>query len=68
MERMENEPQVRARARRLLPEEQTAGTDDAAAQAEAIIEDSTARQNDRNAAPGSVVEHRTSDEATPPAE
>jgi hypothetical protein len=50
-----------------LPEEQVAGTDDPEAQAAELIEDSEARLADRDAAPGSRVEHRTSDEATPPA-
>jgi hypothetical protein len=51
----------------LLPEEKEAGTDDPVAQAAAILEDSDARSSDRSAAPGKFVEHRTSDEATPPA-
>jgi hypothetical protein len=33
---------------------------------EVILEESDERQNDREAAPDSFVEHRTSDEATPP--
>lgn len=37
-------------------------------QQELLIEDSEARAADREAAPDSFVEHRTSDEATPPAE
>jgi hypothetical protein len=52
--------------RDLLPEEAAAGSDDEEAQVEAIMEDSEARTSDRDAAPGSVVEHRTSNEATPP--
>ena len=55
-----------ARAAELLPEEQAAGSDDPEAQAEAILEDSDAREADRTAAPGTFVEHRTSDEATAP--
>ena len=55
------------RAAHLLPEEDAAGgSARPRAQAEAILEDSDARQEDRDAAPDSVVEHRTSDEATPP--
>lgn len=50
----------------LLPEEKVAGSDDPEAQAEAILEDSEERTLDRDAAPGSRVEHRTSDEVTPP--
>jgi hypothetical protein len=53
------------RAAHLLPEEDRAGSDRPRAQAEAILEDSDARSEDREAAPDSVVEHRTSDEATP---
>lgn len=55
-----------ARANHLLPEEHAAGSDDPAAQAEVILEESDMRQEDRDAAPDSYVEHRTSDEATPP--
>jgi hypothetical protein len=36
------------------------------AQAEAVLADSDLRAADRDAAPGSRVEHRTSDEVTPP--
>ena len=54
------------RANQLLPEEDAAGSDDPAAQAEVILEESDIRQADRDAAPDSYVEHRTSDEATPP--
>ena len=55
------------RAAHLLPEEDAAGgSDRPRAQAEAILEESDERQADRDAAPDSLVEHRTSDEATPP--
>jgi hypothetical protein len=37
-------------------------------QQELILEDSEERAADRDAAPDSVVEHRTSEEATPPPE
>jgi hypothetical protein len=37
-------------------------------QQELILEESEARAADRAAAPDSFVEHRTSDEATPPPE
>ncbi|MCU1343910.1 MAG: hypothetical protein JWL70_176, partial [Acidimicrobiia bacterium] len=53
---------VAQRADELLPEEQLVGTDDAQAQAAAILEESDERSADRNAAPSSVVEHRTSEE------
>lgn len=54
------------RAAELLPEEVAGGSDDPSQQARAILEDSDARAEDRDAAPDSFVEHRTSDEATPP--
>jgi hypothetical protein len=50
----------------LLPEESAAGSEDAHAQAEAILSDSDERSEDLEAAPGKFVEHRTSDEATEP--
>jgi hypothetical protein len=56
-----DDERVAARAAKLLPEEQAAGSDDPEAQAEVILEDSDQRAADRNAAPGTVVEHRTSD-------
>jgi hypothetical protein len=37
-------------------------------QQELLLEDSEERATDRDAAPDSFVEHRTSDEATPPVE
>ena len=37
-------------------------------QQELLLEDSEAREADREAAPGTFVEHRTSEEATPPPE
>lgn len=58
---------IERRAAELLPEEDVAGSAAPRRQAEVILEDSDARSEDRNAAPGSFVEHRTSDEATPPA-
>ena len=57
---------VSRRAAELTDDERRAGTDDAEAQAEQILAESDQRQNDRNAAPTSFVEHRTSDEATAP--
>jgi hypothetical protein len=50
----------------LTAEEKVAGSDDPHAQAEAILEDSEARIASREAAPGTHLEHRTSEEATPP--
>ena len=50
----------------LLPEEEQAGSDDPAAQAAAILAESDARLDDRDAPPGPPVEHRTSDETVEP--
>ncbi len=50
----------------LLPEEEGAGSADPEAQAEAILADSDARSADLDAAPGTYVEHRTSDETVEP--
>jgi hypothetical protein len=47
-----------------LPEEQAAGTDDPEGQAAAILEESEQRIVDRDAAPGSRVDRRTSADAT----
>ena len=52
----------------LSPEEQAAGSDDPEGQAEAILEESDERTASREAAPGTHLEHRTSDDATPPAD
>jgi hypothetical protein len=62
----EDDPRVSTRAEKLSPEEKVAGSDDPVEQARVILEDSDRRSNDRNAAPGKFVEHRTSEEATPP--
>ena len=53
---------AQARADALLSEEVEAGTDDALAQAEAILEESDARQSDRVDPPGQGVEHRRSED------
>jgi hypothetical protein len=57
---------VESRAEALLPEEQRAGSDDPVAQAQRVLEDSEARTLDRNAAPGTVREARTSEETVMP--
>ena len=62
----DNDERVASRAAGAPPEEEAAGTDDAPAQAEAILEDSDIRTADRDAAPGTVLEHRTSDDVTEP--
>jgi hypothetical protein len=59
---------VDTRAAHLRPEEQRAGSDDPEGQAEVILEESDIRQVDRDAAPDSFVEHRTSDETVEPTE
>ena len=50
----------------LLPEEEVAGSDDPEAQARQILEESDERTLDRDAAPGSWVEHRTSEDTVDP--
>ncbi|QLQ37468.1 hypothetical protein [Micromonospora robiginosa] len=52
----------------LLPEEAAAGSDDPQAQADAILAESDLREEDRNAAPDTVLEHRTSAETVNPVE
>ena len=53
--------------RPLLPEEKRAGSDDPDAQTAEVLRESELRTLDRDLAPDSFVEHRTSEEATPPA-
>jgi len=50
----------------LLPEEEKAGSDDPALQAEIILEDAEQRRVNAIENPRSAGERRTSDEATPP--
>ena len=52
----------------LLAEEKAADSDDPEAQARAILAESEERIASRTAAPGTHLERRTSDEATPPPE
>ena len=52
--------------RDLNPEEVAAGSDDPAEQTKVILEESEERTADREAAPGSRVEHRTSEETVAP--
>ncbi|TDB70730.1 hypothetical protein [Micromonospora sp. KC723] len=52
----------------LLPEEAAVGSDDPQAQAEAILTESDIREEDQNAAPDTVLEHRTSDQTVTAAE
>ena len=50
----------------LTAEEKAVGSDDPVAEAREILEESDERSLDRDAAPESWVEHRTSDETVPP--
>jgi hypothetical protein len=50
----------------LTAEEKAVGSEDPEAEAREILEESDERSLDRNAAPESWVEHRTSDETVPP--
>ena len=54
------------RAADLLPEERLTGSADPSAQARAILEESDEREADQQAAPGTFVEHRTSDQTVEP--
>ena len=63
-----DDPRIAERADELLPEEKNAGgSADPHAQAEAILAESDERSADRDAAPDTYIEERTSDDATPPA-
>ncbi|WBB54753.1 hypothetical protein [Verrucosispora sp. WMMD573] len=62
-----DQERVESRAH-LLPEEAAAGSDDAHAQADAILAESDAREADQNAAPDTVLERRTSDQTVNPVE
>jgi hypothetical protein len=65
METDEPDDRVESRAS-LLPEEIAAGSADPEAQAQAILADSDERSSDLDATQESLVEHRTSEEATEP--
>ncbi|QGN47191.1 hypothetical protein GKC29_10235 [Micromonospora sp. WMMC415] len=52
----------------LLPEEASVGSDNPDAQADAILAESDIREADRNAAPDTVLEQRTSDQTVTPSE
>ena len=56
---------ARERAEELAAEEDLPGVQ-VEAQAEAMLADSDRRQEDRDAAPSSVVEHRSSEDTVPP--
>lgn len=55
-----------ARRAELLPEEEVHGSEDPEAQAAAILADSEERTVSRDAAPGTNIEHRSSEDVTPP--
>ena len=61
----DRDDRVARRAAELNPEEREL-TEDPEAQAEQILAESDQRQEDRDAAPSTHLEHRTSDETTPP--
>ena len=58
-----SDDRVETRADHLLPEERAVGSDDPAAQAEAILAESDEREHVPDAAPDTVLERRTSEEA-----
>ncbi|PWU57903.1 hypothetical protein DLJ47_01085 [Micromonospora sp. S4605] len=62
-----DQERVESRAH-LLPEEATVGSDDPVAQADTILDESDVREEDRNAAPDTVLERRTSDQTVTPSE
>ncbi|MEV0943194.1 hypothetical protein AB0I90_22815 [Micromonospora wenchangensis] len=62
-----DQERVESRAH-LLPEEAAVGSDDPQAQAEAILAESDLRTADPQAAPGTVLEHRTSEQTVTPIE
>jgi len=59
---------VQSRAESLLPEEQTVGSDDPAAQAEEILADSDARADGRPSPPEKAIERRSSEDTVEPPE
>ena len=59
---------VQRRAESLLPEEQSVGSDDPAAQAEEILADSDARADGRPSPPGTAIEHPPSEDTVEPPE
>lgn len=61
-----DEERVATRAAQLVGDEHDVTSADSKAQARAILEDSEMRTRDRDAAPGSFVEHRRSEDTVPP--
>ena len=64
VERSDRDAEDRRAAGRaeLLPEEEAVGSEDPEGQAAQILAESDERTEDRNASPGTHLEHRTSDE------
>jgi hypothetical protein len=63
-----SDERVEQRAAELLPEERSAGSADPRAQADAILAESDEREADLDASPDSFLEHRTAEQAAPPAD
>jgi hypothetical protein len=61
-----DEERVATRAAQLVGDEHHVSSGGSKAQARAILEDSAMRTRDRDAAPGSFVEHRRSEDTVPP--
>ena len=61
-----DDARVKSRADSLTADEVAAGTDDAEAQAAAILEESDEREGDRVDPPGQGVEHRRSEDTVEP--
>jgi hypothetical protein len=61
-----DEERVATRAAQLVGDEDDVSGAGATAQARAILEDSEIRTRDRDAAPGTFVEHRRSEDTVPP--
>jgi hypothetical protein len=57
---------VQRRSDRLLPEEEAVGSEDAVAQAAAILDDSQARETYAEPTPDLRIDHRRSDETVDP--
>lgn len=62
---MEDDERVEDRAE-LNPEERAAGVDDPEALAAQVLAESDVRQEDRDAAPSHIVEHRRSEDTVDP--
>jgi hypothetical protein len=61
-----DDPRVRSRAEKLLPEEKSTGSPDRVALAQAVLAESDGRQEDREAPAGMTVEHRRSQDTVDP--